>query len=97
MTKRKRECINMAKTGKPEFITKLAEISEITKKEAGIRLEQFQAAVEQSVAEVGDKLDLRGFIAVEKKMAAARKGHNPQTGEAIDIPAKPRTTAKVKF
>ena len=34
----------------------------------------------------GDKVQLIGFGTFESKTVAAREGHNPKTGEAIQIP-----------
>jgi DNA-binding protein HU-beta len=36
----------------------------------------------------GEKIDLRGFGTFSVRDSAARTGRNPQTGEAIQIPAR---------
>src|SRR6516162_10389934 len=36
----------------------------------------------------GEKIDLRGFGTFSVRDSAARQGRNPQTGEAISIPAR---------
>jgi integration host factor beta subunit len=36
----------------------------------------------------GEKIDLRGFGTFSVRESAARTGRNPQTGAAIQIPAK---------
>ena len=36
----------------------------------------------------GEKIDLRGFGTFSVRESAARTGRNPQTGEAISIPAR---------
>ena len=36
----------------------------------------------------GEKIDLRGFGTFSVRESAARTGRNPQTGEAIQIPAR---------
>jgi DNA-binding protein HU-beta len=36
----------------------------------------------------GEKIDLRGFGTFSVRDSAARTGRNPQTGEAISIPAR---------
>jgi DNA-binding protein HU-beta len=36
----------------------------------------------------GEKIDLRGFGTFSVRDSAARVGRNPQTGEAIQIPAR---------
>ena len=43
----------------------------------------------------GKSVDLRGFIKLETTERAARTGHNPATGAAIQIPAKRVVKAKV--
>lgn len=71
---------------KTELIAKVAEATDMTKKEATQSVE----AVLQSIAEAlhsGDKVQLIGFGNFEVRERAARKGRNPQTGEEIDIPA----------
>jgi integration host factor beta subunit len=42
----------------------------------------------------GDKIDLRGFGTFGVRESAARTGRNPQTGEAINIPARRVPTFK---
>jgi DNA-binding protein HU-beta len=71
---------------KTELIAKVAEATEMTKKEATQSVE----AVLQSITEAlvtGDKVQLIGFGNFEVRERAARKGRNPQTGDEIDIPA----------
>ena len=43
----------------------------------------------------GKAVDLRGFIKLETTERAARTGHNPATGAAIQIPAKRVVKTKV--
>ncbi len=45
----------------------------------------FDAFVEQ--ISQGEKVSIPGWMAVERTDRAARTGRNPQTGEAIQIPA----------
>lgn len=42
----------------------------------------------------GDDVTIPGLIKLTTANRAARKGRNPRTGEAIDIPAKTVVTAK---
>jgi len=37
----------------------------------------------------GDKVQIPGWLSVEKTIRSARTGRNPQTGEAIKIPETP--------
>ena len=71
---------------KTELVNAVALKSELTKKDA----EKAVAAVIGSIEEAliaGDKVQLIGFGTFEVKERAARTGHNPKTGEAIEIAA----------
>ena len=71
---------------KTELINAVAAKAEISKKDA----EKAVAAVIGSIEEAliaGDKVQLIGFGTFEVKERAARTGHNPKTGEAIEIAA----------
>ena len=61
---------------KTELVAAIAEKTGLTKKDA--EGEQLKA---------GDKIQLVGFGTFEVAERAARTGKNPQTGEAINIPA----------
>jgi len=43
--------------------------------------------ITQRLAENG-RVELRGFGAFSTRTRAARKGRNPRTGEAVDVPGK---------
>lgn len=43
--------------------------------------------IAQRLAE-GGRVELRGFGAFSTRDRGARKGRNPRTGEAVDVPAK---------
>ncbi len=45
--------------------------------------EEISAALER-----GDRVELRGFGAFSVREREARRGRNPRTGEAVDVPAK---------
>ena len=71
---------------KTELINAVAAKADISKKDA----EKAVAAVIGSIEEAliaGDKVQLIGFGTFEVKERAARTGHNPKTGEAIEIAA----------
>lgn len=87
----------MAKTTKKDLVEALAAELGTTKKEATTFLDAFETVVKDSIHETGDKVQLQGFLTIEAKDRAARKGRNPQTGESIDIPAKTVVTAKASF
>ena len=71
---------------KSELIAKIAEKSELSKKDAEKALNAFVDSVTDALV-AGDKVVLVGFGSFETKKRAARKGKNPQTGAIIDIPA----------
>ena len=72
---------------KAELITKMAEKSELTKKEAEAALNAFMQSVEEALVE-GDKVQLVGFGTFETRERAARQGRNPRNPEeVIEIPA----------
>lgn len=72
---------------KAELVAKMAEKSELTKKEAELALNAFMKSVEEALVG-GDKVQLVGFGTFEVRDRAARQGRNPRDPEAvIDIPA----------
>lgn len=71
---------------KNELIAKVAEATEMTKKESTQSVEAVLDAIAGALQK-GDKVQLIGFGNFEVRERAARKGRNPQTGEEIDIPA----------
>ena len=72
---------------KAELIEKMANDAEITKAAAGMALESFIQGVTAALKKKDGKVTLVGFGTFEKTMRKARKGRNPQTGEAIKIKA----------
>jgi DNA-binding protein HU-beta len=77
---------------KSQLVQKLAEASELSKKQADTVL---QGLVEITVSSVrkGDPVKIPGLGTFRKVQTKARMGRNPQTGEAIKIPAR----KKVRF
>lgn len=71
---------------KSELIAKVADKTGLTKRAAGESVEAVLSAIEDALAK-GDKVTLVGFGTFEVRQRAARKGVNPATGAAIDIPA----------
>ncbi|MGB9679284.1 MAG: HU family DNA-binding protein [Thermoanaerobacteraceae bacterium] len=71
---------------KADLVTKIAEKSELTKKDAEKALNAFVESVEEALKD-GDKVQLVGFGTFEIRERAERKGRNPQTREEITIPA----------
>ncbi|MCM1545103.1 MAG: HU family DNA-binding protein [Ruminococcus sp.] len=71
---------------KTELINAVAEKAELSKKDAEKAVAAVFSAVEDALV-AGDKVQLIGFGTFEVKERAARTGHNPQTGEKIEIAA----------
>ena len=71
---------------KIELVTKMAEKSNLTKKEAALALDAFIESVEEAL-ENKEKVQLVGFGTFETRERAAREGRNPRTKETITIPA----------
>ena len=82
---------------KATLIAKMAEKSELSKKQAEAALNAFTDTITELNAftdtitealKAGDKVQLMGFGTFEVKERAARTGRKPSTGETIEIPAK---------
>jgi DNA-binding protein HU-beta len=71
---------------KQDLIAKVAEATELTKKDSAVAVDAVFSAIEGFLAE-GEKVQLIGFGNFEVRERAARKGRNPQTGEEIEIAA----------
>ena len=71
---------------KTELIAAVAEKAELSKKDAEKAVAAVFASIEGALV-AGDKVQLIGFGTFEVKERAARTGHNPKTGEAIEIAA----------
>lgn len=71
---------------KKEFVKVIAEKTGFTQKDTKVFLEGFEGAVSETLA-AGDDIRLTGFGTYSTSARAARTGRNPQTGEAMEIPA----------
>ena len=71
---------------KTELVAAIAAKTKCTKRAAEMTVE---ALLETFTAELakGEKVQLIGFGTFEVRARKARKGRNPQSGEALDIPA----------
>lgn len=78
---------------KATLIAKIAEKSELTKKQAETALNAFTDTIVETL-QAGDKIQMMGFGTFEIKERAARTGRKPATGETIEIPAKKIPTFK---
>ena len=71
---------------KTELINAVAAKAEISKKDAEKALTAVLGSIEDAL-KAGEKVQLIGFGTFEVKERAARTGHNPKTGAAIEIAA----------
>ena len=71
---------------KSELVASVAEVAELTKKDAEKAVNAVFASVQKALVE-DDKVQIIGFGTFEVRTRAARKGRKPQTGETIEIPA----------
>ena len=77
---------------KSQLVQKLAEASELSKKQADVAAQELVEITVSSVRK-GDPVKIPGLGTFRKVQTKARMGRNPQTGEAIKIPAR----KKVRF
>ena len=71
---------------KTELVEKMAQKSELTKKDAEKALNAFLESVEEALS-ADDKVQLIGFGTFERRRREERAGRDPRTGEPITIPA----------
>lgn len=71
---------------KAELVSAVAEKADISKKDAEKAVKAVFEVIEESLAQ-SEKVQLVGFGTFEVKERAERTGRNPQTKEAIVIPA----------
>lgn len=76
----------MNKVSKAELLDMIAKEAKLSKKDAGAALNATVATIVKTVSK-GDSISLINFGVFSTMRRAARKGHNPQTGESIKIPA----------
>lgn len=72
---------------KSELINAMAEKAGLTKVEAKNALDAFMSITNDALKN-DEKISLVGFGTFQVVERAARQGHNPSTGKAINIPAK---------
>ena len=72
---------------KPELITKIAEKSNLSKKNAAAALTALIDTITETLKAEG-KVTIPSLGTFELRERAARTGHNPRTGETVEIAAK---------
>ena len=78
---------------KTDLINKVAEATEMTKKDASKSVEAVLEAIAGALRE-GEKVQLIGFGNFEVKDKPEHKGRNPRTGEEMIIPARKSVSFK---
>ena len=71
---------------KTQLVEAVALKADLKKKDAEAAVSAVLEAIADALVE-GDKIQIVGFGTFEVKARAARRGHNPLTGEKIQIPA----------
>lgn len=71
---------------KMDLISKVADKTGLKKKDAEAAVNSVFNVIEEALAS-GEKVQVIGFGTFETRSRSARSGRNPQTGEAISIPA----------
>ena len=71
---------------KQDLIAKVAEATELTKKDSAAAVDAVFAAVSEYLSK-GEKVQIIGFGSFDVRERAERKGRNPQTGAELVIPA----------
>jgi DNA-binding protein HU-beta len=79
---------------KAELIEQMAKDAKISKAAAGAALDSFIGGVTKALKKKDGKVKVVGFGTFAKVRRKARKGRNPQTGEAIKIKARNAVTFK---
>ena len=72
---------------KPELVNKIAEKTNLSKKDAAAAMDAFISTITEMLKAEG-KLAIPNLGTFEVKQHAARTGHNPRTGEKVEIAAK---------
>ena len=72
---------------KKELAARVADKAQLTNRQAETIVGIFLTCVAEALRE-GDKVELRGFGSFRTRSRKARRGRNPRTGDAIQVPAK---------
>ena len=72
---------------KSELVNKIAEKTNLSKKQAAAALDALTGTITETLKAEG-KLAIPSLGMFEIKERAARTGHNPRTGEKVEIAAK---------
>ncbi len=75
--------------GKKEIVAKMAKDSGITLHQAQKAFQSLLDSIKDSLRN-GNKVNLSGFGSFELRTREARRGRNPKTGQAIEVPRRKR-------
>ena len=75
---------------KGELVAAMADGAGVSQKDAGACLDAMFETIAAQVSS-GNEVAITGWMKIEKVNTSARTGRNPQTGEAIQVPAGTRT------
>ena len=78
---------------KADIAEKIHTTTGLSKKDSSTMMESVFAIMKESL-EAGETIKISGFGSFEVKQKEARRGRNPQTGEAITIEARKVLTFK---
>lgn len=79
---------------KDSLIKEIAVKTGGTQKEARSHVNAFEDVVVEAL-EAGTDVKLKGFVDFTSKEVEARTARNPQTGEAVEVPAHRKATASL--
>ncbi|MFI1189657.1 HU family DNA-binding protein [Streptomyces californicus] len=71
-----------------ELVASISERANVSRTAADAVLAAFAETVSDVVAKGDEKVTIPGFLAFERTHRAARTGRNPQTGAALQVPAR---------
>ena len=72
---------------KKEFVDSVAEMNDMAKKDVSETIDAVFETIKEVMCEPDESITFQGFGTFSSAERSARKGRNPQTGKAINIPA----------
>ena len=72
---------------KADLVNEVARVVDLTKKDSEVIVDEVLRSLVEALNR-GEKIELRGFGSFRVRQRSSRRGRNPKTGEAVDIPAK---------
>lgn len=76
-------------TTKTDIVQKIAkQYPHLTQNDVHVIVDGFFKGIEEHFVNGGDTIEFRGFGVFSMRSRSARQGRNPNTGEAVQVPAK---------